>query len=500
MLKRRRDRAGEEDLAKVDPLLLALTMARNMDLVIELAHRGYDELNLADDLNILLYVPWHLVLKGPSRVKYRRLLNRVKSTDELPDWSEADPPTARELAEATPKGLELAKIRFRWAKKMMEMEWPNLSEEHRRELCRDKDQRDSWYSSSPLSSILAGGPDKLARDICKRAAEIPGPPPGKGSLLEWAAKHLPRTLPEELRTSGFSPKDLLPHTPRVHLDPLIKIPDITEFPRYMQAAEEHQLPLFPSSLKRIPEPPLIHLAHKLGVGQHTRGNGARADKRILLFSILQTPANQRRPGGRFEWEPTVDQLRALLWNTWRPSERGKSLINALAAVSVSLVRLPDGEMWAPVVVRKIPNPYNLESRALLEIKFPDNIRADRGPAVPLPALVEQGKISDPAFDLWLALCYMWDAAKLKNEYRPIYAGDPAAELLPVLALEDCRCLAYGHQVVKHRGQRSRQRHKAAKLIEDLEAAGYVVIHRHALDRDSGLVGWRVVQAPLALPE
>lgn len=79
---------------------------------------------------------------------------------------------------------------------MIEMSWLRMTEKDRGGLFRDKDKMDSWYTSSPLFLILSIGPCQLARDICMRVANIPGPDPEKGSLLEWAVEKLPPKRPK----------------------------------------------------------------------------------------------------------------------------------------------------------------------------------------------------------------------------------------------------------------------------------------------------------------
>ena len=116
----------------------------------------------------------------------------------------------------------------------------------------------------------------------------------------------------------------------------------------------------------------------------------------------------------------------LLWakDAWRSNKHAKALEAAFDAVTLAKIRLPDGRTWRPVVARGMPNPYDLNSRAVIQLEVPE--LSDRGPSLDFPGLVADGRISDPAFDLWLSPAYLWDAAKARNGSFRVYATRPKA--------------------------------------------------------------------------
>ena len=135
-----------------------------------------------------------------------------------------------------------------------------------------------------------------------------------------------------------------------------------------------QLPLFADLLTEedIPVTPLL-LANAAGFRGLQPGRGARLDKRLLIFSLLSMPLDQRRPGGRYEWRPSLKELRALLWparskivngrrwevSSYRPSKHAHSLYSALQAINLAEVVMPDGYHWRPTIVRGYPSFDNL---------------------------------------------------------------------------------------------------------------------------------------------
>ena len=193
------------------------------------------------------------------------------------------------------------------------------------------------------------------------------------------------------------------------------------------------------------------------------------------------------------------------------------------------VRLHDGSHWLPAVMRREPNVQNPDSEAVIELALPDD--CERGPTIDRPVLRRQGTISDPAYDLWLGLAYLWDRAKATNGGHRIYAtrpkarrdrdgglldahgqrvlrkdgspvrdwrhrravieGDerhPHAGKVPWLDPEQVRRLAYGGpDRGKSAAQRRNELAKARTLLRTLESEGHVVI-------ETDEPCWRILEA------
>ena len=317
------------------------------------------------------------------------------------------------------------------------------------------------------------------------------------------------------------------------------------------APETVQLDLLPAEHADVPVTPLL-LADAAGFSELQQGRGARLDKRIFLYALAAMPMFARVPGGGYMWEPTLEEIRNLLWpksprtgkSSWKPSKHNRALYQALDAVNLAKVELPNRDgLWLPVRTWRQPNPRNLDSRALIEIALPPG-GAVGGPQLDRAGWIADGTHSDPAFDLRLSLAWLWDSVKASNGGHRVYATrprvertadgvildrnsrpvirrngrpvkdwsdpracpiytpegrqlierHPKADRVPVLDGEARRRLAYGLQVQADRGNRNRERKNADKLLKRLERADVVIIERGATDPATGRQGWRILEA------
>ena len=367
-------------------------------------------------------------------------------------------------------------------------------------------------------------------------------------VMMWQQR--PEALKPETNQVRIIPKGLINAAPSaVYVDELLYDPTTLPMTGYVEDSDSLQLALFPTGKTENDLPPVtpLILANAAGFGALKLGRGARLDKRLLIYSLLFMPLDQRRPGGRYEWRPTLEELIQLLWtkDTWRPNKHAKALEQAFDAVTMAKIRLPDGRTWRPVIARGMPNPNNLSSRAVIQIEVPD--LSDRGPSLNFASLIAEGRISDPAFDLWLSLAYLWDDAKARNGGFRVYAtrpkalrnkqgylidvkgavilghpsnpfgkagklswkpgntpqrdwrhpqailtGEerhPQADRVPALHPDARRRLAYGLKEQPDKAHRVRERNKANELLQRLESSGRVVI-----ERDDKL--WRILEARL----
>ncbi len=365
-------------------------------------------------------------------------------------------------------------------------------------------------------------------------------------VMMWQQR--PEIVTPDTKQTRIMPKGLLNATPSaIYVDEPQHDPTLLPTTGYIEEPESPQLALLPTTDAKSDLPPVtpLILANAAGFGALTLGRGARLDKRILIYSLLSMPLEQRRPGGRYEWRPTLRELIELLWakDAWRPNKHAKTLEAAFDAVTLAKIRLPDGRTWRPVVARGMPNPYDLDSHAVIQLEVPE--LSDRGPSLDFSGLIADGRISDPAFDLWLSLAYLWDDAKARNGGFRVYAtrpkalrneqghlvdvkgnvilGHPAnpfakagklswkpgstpqrdwrhpqavlageerhpqADKVPSLPPEARRRLAYGLKEQPDKAHRARERNKTNELLQRLESTGRVVI-----ERDVKL--WRILEA------
>ena len=364
-------------------------------------------------------------------------------------------------------------------------------------------------------------------------------------VMMWQQR--PEALKPESNRLRIMPKGLINAAPSaVYVDEPLYDPALLPMTGYVEDSDSLQLALFPTADAESDLPPVtpLILASAAGFGALKLGRGARLDKRLLIYSLLFMPLDQRRPGGRYEWRPTLEELVQLLWtrDTWRPNKHAKALEQAFDAVTMAKIRLPDGRTWRPVIARGMPNPNKLSSHAVIQIEVPD--LSNRGPSLNFAGLVTDGRFSDPAFDMWLALAYLWDDAKARNGGFRIYATrpkalrspdgylidakdnvilghpknpfvhgsnllwkpgnarqrdwrhpkavlcgqerHPQADRVPALHPEARRRLAYGIKEQPNRANRSHERANADKLLRRLESSSRIVI-----ESDGNL--WRLLE-------
>lgn len=178
---------------------------------------------------------------------------------------------------------------------------------------------------------------------------------------------------------------------------------------------------------RLERPAALVLADELGIGRLARGSGARLDKRSLVCALMAVPYAERTPGGRY----TV-RLRLQRWlewllgdvSNWRPSRHQPLLARAWNAVSLAGVLLPDGREWRPVMFRVMPDWRDRASFVEVDVAFPDSGPV-AGPEINRRRLLEDGRISDAAFDGNLSLAVLWDGVKRRNGGYRVYAERPA---------------------------------------------------------------------------
>ena len=229
-----------------------------------------------------------------------------------------------------------------------------------------------WQSVNPAKRVGLEHPlEPLIADWLDRTEEIRpdldkgGRPRTQVIVPEGLFPGQPYSIPAQLRSDNGG--EQLPNLGRVERD-------------------SEQLPLLADLLDNadLPIAPLL-LAQAAGFHGLQPGRGARLDKRILIFSLLEMPLSQRRPGGRYELRRPLRFWRDLLWPTrdgkssYRPIKHKQALRDALTAINLAEIIMPDGSSWIPVVRRGIPDLNSLDSEVIIQIELPSG--SDRGPQV-----------------------------------------------------------------------------------------------------------------------
>ena len=303
-------------------------------------------------------------------------------------------------------------------------------------------------------------------------------------------------------------------------------------------AEDAQLPLL-TELEvagRIRWSPIVRLVKAADMDTPQPGRGARLDKRLLVYSLLRVPPEERRPGGHFTLEiPLEEIVHEWLWpknaagrSSWRPVKHGEPLRLGFSALSTTGIVLPNGAEWRPALVRQVPYMHDQKSKAIIEIALTDG--SGHGPLISRPHLYAAGVLSDPAFDLEVSLSYLWDRAKTANGGHRVYATrpearrdsrgrlldaagkvilwrgrpvtdwshkravwtgrterHPQADRVPMLGPAERHALAFDPARKVQTNQRTNERARVDAMLKAMEKAGRVVI-----ERDGN--GWRILEA------
>ena len=371
---------------------------------------------------------------------------------------------------------------------------------------------------TPLIRSLLNLPEPIRPDVDQN-----GRPHRNGILPEGQFPSQPATIYSQLKIA-------IPDTNRKPLVGKIEKPS-DQLPLFAEVMEDHDIAI-----------PLLILADEAGFHGLKQGRGTRLDKRILIFSVLEMPLDQRHPGERYELRRSLRWWRDILWpqrngrSHYKKQTSGPALLSALDAVNIAGIVLPDGSKYRPIHVWKNPDLNNMDDEVIIEIRLPEG--SDRGPAIDKQALIEAGTISDPAFDLQLGLAYLWDDAKRRNGGFRIYATrpevlrnaqghctdtakqvilingkpttrwdasdavrtgrherNPQADRVQVLSREKRWKIAYRrHRTQVSKTQKSNEMKKTDQLFSTLEDTGQIIIERDIVDPRTGEQGWRILEA------
>ncbi|MDE0632521.1 MAG: hypothetical protein OXH73_13555 [Caldilineaceae bacterium] len=457
--------------------------------------------------------------------------------DALNQGADDDPLTALLQKEAPVDSARFVQLKWGYHYLLTAREMSEFSGQRRQSAAPD------------VQELLATGFEALHLVWQKKGAKANLKHPLAPLIEAWLQR--PELIRPNARKNGIMPSGLFPRQPATVPAQLAFALDNGDPTLGRVESPQAQLPLFTELPNEddIPVTPLL-LADAAGFRGLQPGRGARLDKRLLIFSLLSMPLDQRRPGGRYEWRPSLKQLRALLWparakivkgrrlelSSYRPSKHAHSLYSALQAINLAEIVMPDGYHWRPTIVRGYPSFDNLDSKVIIQIELPSG--SNHGPAVDKPNLVKAGTVSDPAFDLELGLAYLWDEAKRHNGGFRIHATRPQAlrnshghivdeaggvktersgapstrwdhpqavltglqERHPqagrvrVLTRADRHRLAYGMVVDKHTSQIRNEQSATDRLLTAMEKDGRIVIERDAVEPDTGKQGWRILEA------
>ena len=170
---------------------------------------------------------------------------------------------------------------------------------------------------------------------------------------------------------------------------------------------------------------------------HEPNRGAPLAKRIWWAAIANTPISERKRDGSALLRTTLRNVGAWLYPDGRGLRRRElpRLNEALEEVNKFLIDW-NGESLQCVRVKARPTEHTpLDDPLPFRVRLPftpegyyeREQRSNRGPLIELKILYRCGTVSEPVFDMWIRLAYMWDMAKRNNGRRRVYATRPEVQ-------------------------------------------------------------------------
>jgi len=178
-----------------------------------------------------------------------------------------------------------------------------------------------------------------------------------------------------------------------------------------------------SSLPTTTPVPLLPLAFE-GARTHERKHGAPLAKRIWWAAIANTPISTRQPEGSILLGTTLRDVSAWLYPDGRGLRRRElpRLNEALDEVNKLHIDWNGRPMTCVQSKARPTEQTPLDAPLPFRVRLPKG--SDRGPLIQLHVLYGCGTISEPVFDAWIRLAYMWDLVKRNHGGRRVYATRP----------------------------------------------------------------------------
>lgn len=326
--------------------------------------------------------------------------------------------------------------------------------------------------------------------------------------------------------------------------------DIGSFP---QGSREIQGTLpgfeFPES-EIVPALPLVAY-NAAGGTPGGRGRGAPIDQRLFVNLLIEYPKHEHLGVARLE--TTYRDILSWLYPNGTTASK-KDLVPRLREGFKSLHKLWfewERREWNIIAVDALPTMETKPDDQLsFTVRMPEGMNTGGGARIGLKALRSYGAKSAPKFRAWVRLAYLWDAAKVKNGGKRIYATipevlrdkdghltdakgqkiltgelystkngwkvrkgnlpqtawyhplaiktgrhvrNPQADKVPILDDADMVKLFYDHD--KRKGEAFRKAlYDARKHAEAIAENGFIVIEEDAVDQKTGKAGVRILEA------
>ena len=266
-----------------------------------------------------------------------------------------------------------------------------------------------------------------------REVDVNIPHPLSTIIRAWLHEQIPKVEPERRTDTGIihhAVRDTFP-SPRLNLKVIEELPGKPEqtklFTSLPQGDLQMELPgfVFPES-EIVPALPLV--AYENAGGKIKRkGRGAPIEQRLFVNVLIEYEQRLRTMFNTSRLNTTYRDVKSWLYPTGTKEPR-ETLIPKLYKGMWYLHNLRfvwDRREWNIISVDSLPTPAIRPDDALtFTVRMPDGMNTKNGALIGIEPLRIYGAKSAPKFRAWVRLAYLWDAAKIRNGGKRIYATVP----------------------------------------------------------------------------
>ena len=253
-------------------------------------------------------------------------------------------------------------------------------------------------------------------------------------IREWLKKWgTPTVEPERRKDTGIlqhSLRNSAP-SPRLDLEVIEELPPGIErmsiLSNLPQGDLQMELPgfVFPES-EIVPALPLVAY-EKAGGRPKQSGTGAPIEHRLFVNVLIEYEQRQRSMFNTARLNTTYRDVKSWLYPNGTKEPR-KTLIPKLYRGMWYLHNLRfvwERREWNIISVDSLPTmEIKLDDALTFTVRMPDGMNTKHGPLIGIEPLRLYGAQAAPKFRAWVRLAYLWDAAKIRNGGKRIYATIP----------------------------------------------------------------------------
>ena len=249
----------------------------------------------------------------------------------------------------------------------------------------------------------------------------------------WVAENIPQVEPERRPDTGIlqhSLRNSAP-SPRLNFEVIEELPPGIEqmsiFSNLPQGNLQMELPgfVFPES-EIVPALPL-EAYEKAGGRTRQSGTGAPIEQRLFVNVLIEYEQRLRSMFNTARLNTTYRDVKSWLYPNGTKEPR-KTLIPKLYKGMWYLHNLRfvwERREWNIISVDSLPTIEIKPDDALtFTVRMPHGMNTKNGALIGIEPLRIYGAQSAPKFRAWVRLAYLWDAAKIRNGGKRIYATIP----------------------------------------------------------------------------